>query len=307
MSLVRRLGAEEVGVHSVLFYGAQGGGKEILAEVLAQLWLCQAPGAQKNGACQGDCRVCNAFARGTAADFLRIEPAGASRIIRRGAILTGKTPDDDYPTPIREFLRTGPLMAPRKVVLIDDAHRMNGDAANALLKTLEEPHPYAKLILVSDSIGSVLPTILSRCLAVACSLPSEDEIREQYPQATSDDLQLIGGSPLRLKRLLDKPEPYRQIIALAKDLLSLPPGAALIATERLRKIAEGIEKASGLGARAANAESVALLATYLSREPAANPRWAQLLTEAHRRIIGNVSATPVLDATFSKMLSMRPI
>lgn len=294
--MVRRLATGGAGAHAVLLYGARGSGKGTLANLLAQAWLCREP--TEDGA-DGACRACMAFERGNSPDLLRIAPTGNSSIIKVNAITEGK-PSEDNPTPLLDFFRTPPLLSRHKVVVIREAHRMNGDASNALLKTLEEPHPHARLVLTTTSVGAVLPTILSRCLGVACELPREEEVRRMFPEATEDDLRLAEGAPGRVQTILKRKERYRRIADFARGLAKRNPVEALVAAEEFRALCDGLDDESG--ARAANAEGLDLLASFLAREPGADPRWAQMAVEAHRRVVGNVSAPIVFDALFAAML-----
>jgi DNA polymerase-3 subunit delta' len=299
--VVRELIGGASGVHAVLLYGAPGSGKNVLADLLSQAWLCREPGP--DGA-DGTCRACGAYGRGTNADFLRIEPQGPSRIIPVKAI-TEDSPDSEAQVPVISFFRTLPLLSRHKVVLIDSADRMNNASSNALLKTLEEPHPHAKLILTTDTIGAIIPTILSRCLAVACESPAPDVLRAAFPEATEEELRMSEGTPGRLRHLIQHRTAYSRIAALARSMTSRRPGEALVAAEALRQAADGLEKALGCGARAANAEALELLAIYLARDPEAPPQWTQYVAEAHRRIVQNGAAGLVFDALMAKMLTRR--
>ena len=296
--LVLGLATRDSGVHAVLLYGAPGGGTTALAESLAQAWLCTQSGPE--GAC-GVCQSCRALERGKNADLLILRPSGLSRIFKLGAI-TGSPFDEENPTPLKPFFRTMPLYARHKVAILSDAERMNGDAANSLLKTLEEPHPHAKLILTTTSVGTLLPTIRSRCLAVACALPTADALRAGNPTAQPDDLILAEGAPGRLEEILREPGPYRDLAEFARSLPRRGRAEALVLTERARAIAERLEKTKGCNARAANAETVALLAAWVARDPDADPRWTATLADAHRRILQNGNASVVLDAAFARML-----
>ncbi len=287
-------------MHALLLYGAKGSGKNALARLLSQAWLCQHPG--EDGA-DGTCRACGAFARGTSADFLYIGPTGPSSIIRVAAIVESKDKDKDDPVPLLEFFRTPPLMARHKVVMIEQAHRMNRDAFNSLLKTLEEPHPHARIVLTTDMISAVPATILSRCLGVACELPTHEEMVRLYPEATPADLLLSEGAPGRTAHVLAHADRYRAIYEFAESLPTRSPGGALVASEQFRSICEGIEKALGCGARAAQAEALETLAIALSRSKTADPRWSQKVLEAHRRVVGNASIGLALDALFTGILA----
>ncbi|AIE85351.1 DNA polymerase III, delta' subunit [Fimbriimonas ginsengisoli Gsoil 348] len=297
--VVRELITGQSGVHSVLLYGAPGSGKNVLAELLAQAWLCQQPGPE--GA-DGICRACGAFERNTNADFLRIEPQGPSRIIPVKAI-TESSADAEANIPVISFFRTLPLLSRHKVVMIESADRMNNAASNALLKTLEEPYPHAKLILTTDTVGAILPTILSRCLAVACESPAEELLRNAFPDATEEELRMSEGTPGRLRHVIAHRAAYGRLTAFARGLVFRNPGEALVAAEELRLASDALEKSLGCGARAAQAESLEMLAIYLAREPQAPPEWTQYVTEAHRRIVQNGSASIVFDALMAKLFA----
>lgn len=299
--VVRQVAGGQSSACSILLYGARGSGKNALARLLVEAWLCLSP--TEDGA-DGTCRACAAFSRGTSADFLHIAPTGNSSIIRVGAITPGaKTDEKDPPLPLLEFIRTAPLVAKHRVAMIEQAHRMNSAAFNALLKTLEEPLPHVRIVLTTDAIGSIPPTILSRCLAVACELPAPSEIHRLFPDANEVDLILSEGSPGRAAHILKHADRYRAIYEFALDLPHRPPAGALRASEQFRSICEGIEKALACGARAAQTEALEVLAIALSKTPNADPAWGQRVLEAHRRVIGNVGIGMVLDSLFTSMLA----
>lgn len=71
-----------------------------------------------------------------------------------------------------------PYSNKNKIYIIDDADLMNESAQNALLKTLEEPNEYTKLILLASNVASILPTILSRCITIKLMPLKKDEVRK---------------------------------------------------------------------------------------------------------------------------------
>lgn len=299
-NVVRMLAHHEAGVHAILLYGAKGAGKTELANVIAQLWLCTHPTA---AGADGTCRACLAFDRGNSPDVLLIEPQGNSRIIRDRSITTPKDKEPDDPIPLVVFLRTPPISARHKVVIIRDAHRMNGASANALLKTLEEPPSYAKLLLTTDSVGSILPTVLSRCLAVACEAPSLVELIGAFPDATPEEIRISEGTAGRLNAVFARRAAYGRLLQFAHRLPNRGAGEALVASEEFQAIVERIQPASEAGARAANADALDVLAIYFAREPSCPPSWTQQIIEAHRRIVANGQASIVFDALFTGLLA----
>lgn len=265
----------------MLFYGREGAGQEHLASALASAWLGR--------------EFSDGSERPAAVDFQWIAPAGPSRLIRQGAIAQTDG-DDGSVVPLREFFRTRPLSAAHKVVVIEEAHRLVPGAANALLKMLEEPPPFARLILTTSSIGRLLPTIVSRCLSVAVELPDSAD-----PQTEAE--RIFGeGSPGLVERVRKAGETYHAFLQLLESISGLPPVAALRLSESLRTIAENLEKVQGDGARTANAEVLRGVALWLGDR---RPDWVQerlLAIEMHRRIVGNANAGMQFDALATSLL-----
>ena len=300
-NVIRRLALDDRGIHAILLYGPQGSGKTELANILTQLWLCREP--SEEGA-DGTCRPCMAYARGNSPDVLLVEPQGKSNLIRIDAITESKeTKAGSDELPLLTFLRTQPLQARHKVAIILEAHRMNNRSSNALLKTLEEPHSHAKLILTTDAVGTILPTILSRCLAVACEAPSQDEIVSAFPDATADEIRLAEGVPGRVRTVMARRALYERLVKFARRLPKRTPSEALVASEEFQSILEGFQSIHDGGVRAANAEALDALAIFFAREPSCPSSWTQKIIEAHRRIVGNGAASLILDALFTGLLT----
>jgi DNA polymerase-3 subunit delta' len=132
--------------HAFLFYGAEGIGKRTTALVFAKALNCEAGGAD---ACDA-CASCRKIDSGNHPDILIIKPEG--QFIKVADIKE-----------LQERMRFRPLEGARRVVILDDAERMNITSANSLLKTLEEPSPTNVFILVSSRPHLLPLTILSRC------------------------------------------------------------------------------------------------------------------------------------------------
>ncbi|NYT71761.1 DNA polymerase III subunit delta' [Halomonas sp. QX-2] len=141
--------------HALLIHGAHGVGKQQLAEALIARTLCASPADQ---AC-GRCHSCAMLASGYHPDLLRVSPEEGKRQIRID--------------PIREVNRFVSQTAQQggyRVIVVSPAEAMNVAAANALLKSLEEPGDKTLFILLSDVPSRMLATIRSRCQQ--WSLPS---------------------------------------------------------------------------------------------------------------------------------------
>ena len=133
--------------HAYLFRGPDGVGKKRAALTLGAYLNCKNP--LENDAC-GRCASCRKYNTSNHPDLLIVSPDGAAIKIAQ----------------VRELkhqLTFSPLEAKTRVVILEDIHTMRREAANSLLKTLEEPPPNNLLILTADQAGDVLPTILSRC------------------------------------------------------------------------------------------------------------------------------------------------
>lgn len=124
---------------------------------------------------------------------------------------------------LRHDLHMRPFEADRRVYLVLDAQRLNEDAADALLKDLEEPPPYATILLVASELGPLPPTILSRCQAVPFRRLSERAVREwiaeRVPDRSEDELRALAraaaGRLDRARRLLDPTAAERREALLA--------------------------------------------------------------------------------------------
>lgn len=151
--------------HALLFEGPRGVGKRAVAIELAMRVNCTSPPEVRP--C-GECPTCKAIAAGTHPDVVALEPdlEKASRAIPIEAI--------------REIIRQSQYHrygARRRFVIVDPAEAMQEPAANALLKTLEEPPPGTGFVVITHNPRSLLPTILSRCQRIRFGAVPIDEIR----------------------------------------------------------------------------------------------------------------------------------
>jgi DNA polymerase-3 subunit delta' len=138
--------------HAHLLCGENGLGKQFFAAAFARYMLC----SQKTGkAACGECRNCllsGTLQSSRHPDIMTIAPEAGSKIIKIEQIRT-----------LGAFVSRSSHSGSHKIIVINHAHRLNGNAANALLKTLEEPTAATYLFLVTDLPGSLPATIRSRC------------------------------------------------------------------------------------------------------------------------------------------------
>lgn len=286
------LWSDTTGVHAVLLFGAPGSGKTTLANILAQAWLCKNPAEE--GAC-GECRACQTFENGTAIDFLRVVPEGASNWIRLHSIKASS--ENGAPLSIQEFLRTLPIMARSKTIVIENADRIYHEAFNSLLKMLEEPPPYGRFVLTTSQLSLVPATIRSRCMCVNTELPHA----ELSPDASLWD-RFCASSPGDAADIAEREGVYRSLVEFAEGLERLPMGAELRAAEELRAIAEAYASAADAPARLSQAKTLEALSRALLMMDAP-PEAVHATLEAHRRIIGNANAGITLDSLLIELAS----
>ena len=134
---------------------------------------------------------------------------------------------------LRHDLHMRPFEADRRVYLILGADLLNRDAADALLKDLEEPPEYAVIVLVADDLGPLPPTILSRCQLVPFRRLSEAAVRAWLAEQGADEslARLAAGRLDRAARLIDGASAERRetLLGLARAVYADPdfePGAA---------------------------------------------------------------------------------
>ncbi|MBF0470967.1 MAG: DNA polymerase III subunit delta' [Gammaproteobacteria bacterium] len=179
--LTSALQQNELG-HALLLAGKRGTGKRLLAEALAQLLLCQQPQSDSHrGVACGDCPSCQLFRSGNHPDLVWIQPNGEDKpLLEVGRRLEGKDGERQIQVDqIRQLLERFALVSRHgetKVAIIERSEMMNLSAANALLKTLEEPTKGTYLILMTEAPSRLLSTIRSRCHYYPVTVSPQDEM-----------------------------------------------------------------------------------------------------------------------------------
>ncbi len=186
--------------HALLLIGQKGLGKFQLAWEFAAYLLCESP--EKSHKACGKCLACNWFEQGNHPDFRLLQPDALSaeaEIAEEGKKKPSQQIVIEQIRALDEFLGVGSHRNGLSIVLLNPAEAMNKNAANAILKTLEEPRPNTLFLLISSEPSRLLPTIRSRCQSIPVALPSSalasrvlSDAGVQHPERW---LALAGGSP----------------------------------------------------------------------------------------------------------------
>lgn len=165
--------------HALLLTGPHGIGKLDFAEHLASSLLCNAP--TDAGPC-GSCRSCTLMSTGNHPDLLHLTPEEAGKVIKV-----------DQVREVIDKLHGTAQQGGYRVLIVAPAEEMNISAANALLKTLEEPGNETMILLVVHQLGQVMPTIRSRCQRIEFALPPVAQATEWLQTETGVDLKEAKG------------------------------------------------------------------------------------------------------------------
>src|ERR1051325_7007212 len=219
--------------HAILLHGPRGVGKLELAETMAQLLLCEHADLAKRPC--GSCDGCRWYLGGNHPDFRRLEPEAIAKTPAGGEGEEGggggparrtKAPSlfitVEQVRALADFLNLRSHRGALRVALLHPAEDLyQPNAANALLKSLEEPPAGAIFILVSHRPARLLPTVRSRCVAVPVPIPPHEValrwLAGQGMQNTERWLAFAGGAPLQAlayaaeslnwERILKSPQP----------------------------------------------------------------------------------------------------
>lgn len=233
--------------HALLVHGPRGVGKLALAERVAQLLLCEHAEPRKRPC--GACGACRWYEAGNHPDFRRLEPEA----LMKEPVLAES--DEEAPAArkgkpslvikieqvreLADFLYVGSHRGKLRVALVHPAEDMNENAANALLKGLEEPPAGAVFLLVSHRPARLLPTIRSRCIALPVPIPPPEAALAWLAGKGIKDaerwLAYAGGAPLRAQAYAaDAP---------ALDRVIRSP-SAVEDRDDLERLAEALQKAA---------------------------------------------------------------
>ena len=209
-ALMELLSRRESLPHALLIYGKQGVGKLEFARAMAQSLLCESP---ESGIACGTCPACGWFQEGNHPDFRELRPEShddeeADAAATQEALADGEAKEKKKSREIKieqirdigMFMTLTTHRAGFRVLLVHPAEAMNPAAANALLKTLEEPPPQTVILLVTDRIGRLLATIKSRCQKLLVPAPDDAAAIAWLTSRGIDDARAVlaqsGGAPL---------------------------------------------------------------------------------------------------------------
>lgn len=304
--------------HALLFYGMGGIGKKMLALHFAKTFLCKSEGKKPCGICES-CRLMdienNSFAH---PDFYLLTAEEAGKDIKIEQVKK-----------MAKQAAFAPVLSEHKVCIIDDAGQMTAEAANSLLKLLEEPPPGWLFILITQQAERLLPTVLSRVVRLRFDAPDTSAVRQILKaKGITQNAQVLaalaGGSPgralsynqadifairreaLDLLKKLPLQNPFGYIAALGWGE-KYDRAAALLLTEQfIYLLRDVLLLQSGAGGQVYNTDIMAGLDGIAADWPLHTARQGvNAAQEAWQNINKNVSAKNVLEALVLKFDLLR--
>ena len=227
---------------SYLFVGPNGVGKATTANRFAAILA---------GARSENEAIYKRILGGVHPDVRTVKPTGKSNTIHVGQLWPrGENKDHPSDQAILRDLHFEPMAGPKRVFIIDGAEGLRGTnevAGNSILKTLEEPPPYAHFILIAEALAGLMPTVVSRCQVVRFGLSPADEIEKALGDRFQVDPQRAHflavycegrlGHAVVLARSTTLMAAREELLDLAERSLTGRPIQAFKLAEELRKIA----------------------------------------------------------------------
>lgn len=202
--------------HAYIIHGEHGAGKSLLAETLAMSLQCE----KGVGEPCGQCHSCKQAMTHNQPDIIYVQHEKPNVISV-----------DDIRKQVNGDIEIKPYSSRYKIYIIDEAEKMNQQAQNALLKTIEEPPEYAVVLLLAANISALLPTILSRCVTLKLGVVEDSLIREylmqnlNVPDYTANICVAFAGGYLGKAVELASNENFnnmkRDVLSLLKDITQI--------------------------------------------------------------------------------------
>lgn len=316
VELLRQAIARDRLAPAYLFVGAPGIGKRLAAELFAEEILARRKSGEMvreavgDGRSQGRAVLRQRVRQRNHPDLFWVEPTylhQGKRVTVAEAMEAGlkrRSPPQIRLEQIREipqFLSRPPLEAERAVVVLEGAESMGEGAANALLKTLEEPGK-ATLILIAPSVDSLLPTLISRCQRIAFSRLSPEHLTRVLTQLGRSDilaeesiLAIAQGSP-------------GEAIASWERLQSISPDILESATQPLRSLRHALDLARQIS-KTLDTEDQIWLVEYLQQHYWHHNRQSSMIQQletARTHLLRYVQPRLVWETTFMALLQTKP-
>ena len=196
--------------HAYIINGPDKSGKMMLAEAFAATLQCEAGGTEPCG----ECHSCKQAAGRNQPDIIYVKHEKPNTISV-----------DDIRTQVNNDIVIKPYSSKHKIYIIDEAEKMNVQAQNALLKTIEEPPAYAIILLLTTNADNFLPTILSRCVTLNLKVVQDEQIKQflmsnyQVPDYQADICVAFAQGNVGKAIQLASSEDFNELKAAALQLL----------------------------------------------------------------------------------------
>lgn len=243
VEMFRRAIRRERLAHGYLLVGPAGIGKHLFARLLAQALFCERIPDSELDAC-GQCSSCRQMQAGHHPDLISIGLPEGKKILPI-SLLVG---DDSQRgrSGLCYEIALAPMSASRRIAIINDAEAMNEEAANSLLKTLEEPRPGSIIFLISSDLGLILPTIRSRCQPVRFSPLSNEHVLQLLKKESGqteglEEIVNMAEGSLEVARQLQE-EGMRTLWKTVSTLLS---GSLLDTRAAITRVQAALEELGG--------------------------------------------------------------
>ncbi len=280
--------------HAYLFAGPRGTGKTSTARLLAKTINCSNP---KDGEPCNECQQCREITAGNSFNVIEIDAAS-----NRGI---------DNIRDLREKVMMPPSTGKYKVYVLDEAHMLTPEACNALLKTLEEPPPYAIFVMATTDVHKMLPTVLSRCQRFDFKRISTRQIIERLLYVSEQEQVKLERSAAELIAraaaggMRDALSLLDQAIAYAGEEISLAQVQAMLGVADSRAISRLITHIAEL-----NSSDVLYLIHELSESGADLRQINAQVVEYWRALIldkAGADAAAILDLTGDEMREVKQL
>jgi len=216
--------------HAYIINGEKSSGKEFIAKIFAATLQCEQQGMEPCG----ECHSCKQVMTENQPDIIKV-------LHEKPNVISV----DDIREQINNQMCIKPYSSKYKIFLMNEAEKMNIQAQNALLKTLEEPPAYGIIVLLTSNINALLPTILSRCVVLNMRPVSDALVKKflmeeiQVPDYKADVCVAFARGNLGKAKLLASSEEFDNIkadaVSLAKNVTDMEIQEMMAALKRINE------------------------------------------------------------------------